>query len=52
MEYDYLGLRNWNWNTLGILLPADTFTVDRNIQMLKVGVNYKFNLGAPIAARY
>jgi outer membrane immunogenic protein len=52
VEYDYLGLRNWSWNTPGILLPADTFTVDRNIQMLKVGVNYKFNLGAPIAARY
>jgi outer membrane immunogenic protein len=52
LEYDYLGLRSWSWNTPGILLPADTFTVDRNIQMLKVGINYKFNLGAPVAARY
>ncbi|SDN40529.1 outer membrane protein [Afipia sp. GAS231] len=54
-EYDYLGLGN---RTLLIpatapLLAGDTFTSNnRNIQMVKVGVNYLFNWGAPVAARY
>ena len=52
IEYDYLGLRSWTWTSPGVFLPADTFTVNRNIQMLKVGVNYKFGYDAPVAARY
>jgi len=54
-EYDYLGLGN---RTLSIpvtapLFAGDTFTSNnRNIQMVKVGVNYLFNWGAPVAARY
>jgi outer membrane immunogenic protein len=54
-EYDYLGLGN---RTLFIpaaapLLAGDTFTSNnRNVQMVKVGVNYLFNWGAPVAARY
>jgi outer membrane immunogenic protein len=54
-EYDYLGLGN---RTIVIpaaapLLAGDTFTSNnRNIQMVKVGVNYLFNWGAPVAARY
>jgi outer membrane immunogenic protein len=54
-EYDYLGLGNRT-----IVIPAtapflagDTFTSNnRNVQMVKVGVNYLFNWGAPVAARY
>jgi outer membrane immunogenic protein len=55
VEYDYLGLGN---RTLSIpatapLLAGDTFTSNnQNIQMVKVGVNYLFNWGAPVAARY
>jgi outer membrane immunogenic protein len=54
-EYNYLGFGN---RTLVIpavapLLAGDTFTSNnRNIQMVKVGVNYLFNWGAPVAARY
>ena len=54
-EYDYLGLGN---RTLVIpptapLLAGDTFNSNnRNIQMVKVGVNYLFNWGPPVAARY
>jgi outer membrane immunogenic protein len=54
-EYDYLGLGN---RTLVIpatapLLAGDTFTSNnRNIQMVKVGVNYLFNWGAPVYGRY
>jgi outer membrane immunogenic protein len=54
-EYDYLGLGN---RTLFVpatapLLAGDTFTSNnRNIQMVKVGVNYLFNWGAPVAGRY
>ena len=55
LEYDYLGLGNRTF-----LIPAgspflagDTFTTNnRNVQMVKVGVNYLFNWGAPVAARY
>jgi outer membrane immunogenic protein len=55
LEYDYLGLGNRT-----IVVPAtapffagDTFTSNnRNVQMVKVGVNYLFNWGAPVAARY
>ena len=55
-EYDYLGLGNRTF-----FIPAgaafgpfagDTFTTNnRNVQMVKVGVNYLFNWGGP-AARY
>ncbi len=57
LEYDYLGLGNRT-----IVIPAgapapfvagDTFTSNnRNVQMVKVGVNYLFNWGAPVTARY
>jgi outer membrane immunogenic protein len=34
-------------------LPGDVFTTNnRNVQMMKVGFNYLFNWGAPVAARY
>jgi len=54
-EYDYLGLGNRTF-----IIPAgapflagDTFTSNnRNVQMVKVGVNYLFNWGAPVTARY
>jgi outer membrane immunogenic protein len=54
-EYNYLGLGS---RTLLIpaaapLLAGDTFTSNnRNIQMVKIGVNYLFNWGAPVGARY
>jgi outer membrane immunogenic protein len=50
LEYDYLGLGN---RTLFIpatapLLAGDTFTSNnRNVQTVKVGVNYLFNWGVP-----
>jgi outer membrane immunogenic protein len=55
LEYNYLGLGN---PTVVIpatapLLAGDTFiSSNRNVQMVKVGVNYLFNSGAPVAARY
>jgi outer membrane immunogenic protein len=37
----------------GPFLAGDTFTSNnRNVQMVKVGVNYLFNWDAPVAARY
>jgi outer membrane immunogenic protein len=56
LEYDYLGLGNRTFFVpVGSpFLAGDTFTTNnRNVQMVKVGVNYLFNWGgAPIAARY
>jgi len=49
-EYDYLGLRNWTFASPVFL--ADTFTVNRNIQMVKIGVNYKFDWGSPVTTKY
>jgi outer membrane immunogenic protein len=49
LEYDYL----WrNGNTFFVPANAnDTFTTgNRNIQMVKLGVNYWFNWWAPAAA--
>ena len=42
LEYDYLGLNTWSFNSTVFAPAADTFSVSRNIQMLKVGVNYRF----------
>ena len=54
-EYDYLGLGNRTFviPVTAPLLAGDTFSTNiRNVQMVKVGVNYLFNWGAPAAARY
>jgi outer membrane immunogenic protein len=54
-EYDYLGLGNRTFvvPATSPFLAGDTFTSNnRNVQMVKVGVNYLFNWGAPVAARY
>ena len=40
LEFDYLGLRSWSWNS--VVFPGDTFTASRNISMLKAGINYRF----------
>jgi outer membrane immunogenic protein len=50
IEYDYLGLRSFSWNS--VLFPGETFNASRNIQMLKAGINYRFNWGSPVVARY
>jgi opacity protein-like surface antigen len=49
LEYDFLGLSNWS--TAGIL-PNDTLSIHRQIQTLTVGVNYKFDWGGPLVAKY
>jgi len=53
LEYDYLGLGNRTFVVLATapFLVGDTFTSNnnRNVQMVKVGVNYLFNWGAPVA---
>jgi opacity protein-like surface antigen len=38
-EYDYIALRSWSWN--GVLFAGDTFTANRNISELKIGLNYR-----------
>ena len=55
LEYDYLGLGNRTFfiPATAPFLAGDTFTSNnRNVQMVKVGFNYLFNWGAPVAARY
>ena len=54
-EYDYLGLgsRTFVLPVGSPFLPGDTFTSNnRNVQTFKIGVNYLFNWGAPVTARY
>jgi len=55
LEYDYLGLGNRTFfiPATAPFLAGDTFTSNnRNVQTVKVGFNYLFNWGAPVAARY
>ena len=44
LEYDYLGLSNWNSATV----PA--LALNRDVQMIKAGANYKFESGISAAA--
>ena len=54
VEYDYVGLSNRSFTVpVGApVLVGDTFTLNHNIQMVTVGVNYLFNWGGPVVARY
>jgi outer membrane immunogenic protein len=42
IEYDYLGLHNSSFTS--IFFPADTFTLNRNIQTVTVGLDYTFGM--------
>lgn len=44
LEYDYLALSDWNSATV----PA--VALSRDVQMIKAGINYKFESGLPAAA--
>jgi outer membrane immunogenic protein len=50
LEYDFLRLQNLTFASG--FFAGDTFTVNRDIQMLKVGLNYRFGWGAPVLGRY
>ena len=50
VEYDYLGLGNRSFTATGLVFPrlaGDTFTTSgsNNVQMVTVGLNYRFNWG-------
>src|SRR5262249_45344402 len=54
LEYDYLGLASRTFTIApgAPFLAGDTFNSgSRNVQMVKVGVNYLINWGAPTAVR-
>ena len=44
LEYDYLALSNWNSATVPVV------ALSRDVQMIKAGINYKFESGLPPAA--
>jgi outer membrane immunogenic protein len=55
LEYDFLGLPSRTFVLPGVVIPAlagDSITGDHNVQMVKLGVNYLFNWGGPVVARY
>lgn len=49
-EYQYYDFGKSRFLTPALLVPFGTFT--NNEHTLKAGVNYRFNLGGPVAARY
>jgi outer membrane immunogenic protein len=54
-EYDYIGLPGRTFVVPGTVFPAlagDTITSNHNVQMVKFGINYLFNWGSPVVARY
>jgi outer membrane immunogenic protein len=52
VEYDFIGLSNRTFTVPSGIIAGDTFTANRNISMVTVGVNYLFNWGGPVTARY
>ncbi|KRR08828.1 hypothetical protein CQ12_26805 [Bradyrhizobium jicamae] len=44
LEYDYLGLANWTSSTV------PSISLNRDLQMVKAGINYKFVSGLPDSA--
>ena len=42
LEYDYLALANWTSAT------APAISLNRDVQMVKAGINYKFESGIPM----
>jgi len=52
IEYDHIGFDS---RTVAIVSPTlpTTFTTDNvNVDMVRVGVNYRFNWGTPVVAKY
>jgi outer membrane immunogenic protein len=48
VEYNYLGLDDRTFTVPAGFLAGDTFTLsNRNVQMVKWGINYRFNWGGP-----
>jgi outer membrane immunogenic protein len=48
VEYNYLGLDDRTFTVPAGFLAGDTFTEsNRNVQMVKVGINYRFNWSGP-----
>jgi outer membrane immunogenic protein len=47
VEFDYLGLNSFSWNS--VLFPGETFTANRNISMVKAGLNFRFGGESPVA---
>ena len=45
LEYDYLGLSNWTSPTV------PSIQLNRDLQMVKAGINYKFESGVPDTVR-
>jgi outer membrane immunogenic protein len=52
VEYDYIGLSNRTFTVPTGIIAGDVFTANRNISMVTVGLNYLFNWGGPVTARY
>jgi outer membrane immunogenic protein len=55
LEWDYLKLPGRAFTLTGAVFPAlagDTITSDHNVQMVKLGINYRFGWGGPVVAKY
>jgi len=55
IEYDFIGLGSRSFTLPGTVIPAiagDTITSDHNVQLVKLGINYRFGWGGPVVARY
>jgi len=49
-EYQYYNFGKANFTAPAALVPFGSFTTDDHT--VKAGVNYRFNWGSPVAARY
>jgi outer membrane immunogenic protein len=57
IEYDYMdfGTKRYDFAATSVVIPANTFTnwdINQRLHMMKIGLNYHFNMGDPVAVRY
>jgi outer membrane immunogenic protein len=52
LEYDYLRVSDWNAKSTLFAGFNDPVTLTRDVQLLKLGVNYRFTWGSPVVVKY
>jgi outer membrane immunogenic protein len=52
IEYNFMDFGTDNRTMTGVAGGTTNFDIDQQVHVVKFGVNYRFNWGAPVVARY
>lgn len=52
LEYDHIDFGSKTMTTFGTVTGTGLFTTSETVDMVRVGVNYRFDWGGPVVARY